>query len=135
MQKLFVVGLALLLSACATTPVPSADARPAAAVYDLALTRPQPGSAAVTVVRDSGLMGAACNDVLYIDGQKIAALGTGEKITVYLSPGHHVLGTTAAGICAGGTASAETTIRAGESRTYRIGSGQGGTLSMQPSAF
>lgn len=137
------IALTLLASAtlcagvagCATTPVPASDASPASTVYAPALTQPRAGTAVVTVTRDTGLSGSACNDVVYADGEKVAALGTGQTVTMYLSPGHHVLGTTAAGICAGGSASVEMTLAAGDRRDYRIGSRQSGDLLMQPSAF
>ena len=123
------------LSGCASAPVPAADASPAARIYAPQITHPHPDTAQVTVVRDSGVAGSACNDLLFVDGQKVAALSTSQKVTLYLSPGHHVLGTTASGICAGGSASVEMTLRAGDMRDYRIGSHQSGDLFIQPSAF
>lgn len=132
---LLAISAACTLGGCASTPVPAADASPASFVYAPELTHARAGAAVVTITRDTGLAGSACNDVVYVDGEKVAALSTGEKITLYLAPGHHVLGTMAAGICAGGSASIEATLRAGESRDYRIGSHQSGDLLMQPSAF
>lgn len=136
--RLHVLGataLCALITGCATSPVPAADASPASHVYAPELTQQRPGTATVTVTRDKGLSGSACNDVVYVDGEKVAALSTGEKITIYLAPGHHVLGTMASGICAGGSASVGATLKAGDVRDYRIGSRQSGDLLMQPSAF
>lgn len=135
MRYFLLICCSVVLSGCASSPVASGEAAPADTIYDNAMTQPRPNTGTVIVVRDSGFMGAACDNLVFIDGHKVADLGTGEKVAVYLAAGHHVLGTTSGSLCGGGSAGAETDLKAGDTRIYRIAHGQDGTLSMQPSAF
>ncbi|WP_218511224.1 DUF2846 domain-containing protein [Variovorax sp. dw_308] len=99
------------------------------------MSKSAPGTVPVTFKRDSGLMGGACSQRLYVNGSPIADLRAGQFVVIYLQPGQHIVGARPNGVCGGGDAEAEITVREGQARSYRISSDQGGSLKIQPTAF
>ena len=139
-SKEFSVALALsfaIFAGCATNPVSNSEASvvPSSRVLAPELLRNRQGAAKITIKRDSGFMGSACAYKVFIDGRPVVLLRGGERVDFYVSPGQHVLGTYAEGICGGGTAEVEASVVAGQSKSYRIASGQDGTLQFLPTAF
>ncbi|MBA3353816.1 MAG: hypothetical protein H0U23_15590 [Blastocatellia bacterium] len=95
MKHLFVLAAAILISGCATSPTPTASARPVPAGRILAPEYFQSRSAQdveVLVKRDSGLTGIANFTLLKVDGNPVAKLAAGEIARLYLPPGRHLLG-------------------------------------------
>ena len=91
----FIIAAVSLLAGCATGPVPPAERRgvPAAHVFAAALLTPSPErSARFTIVRDRGYVGAGAGIDAFIDGQRIARLAATEAVTIYTTPGRHILG-------------------------------------------
>ncbi len=132
------LALTALLSACATQPVDSSQARavPPSNMLSAQQLSPGPGTGKLIVTRDSGLMGAACSTRIYVDGEPIIDLDTSEKFEFYLPVGDHVLGARANGIfCGGGSSGVEVTIAENRTKIYRVSSGQSGDIIIQPSAF
>jgi hypothetical protein len=128
---------AVSVSGCATSPVSSSSAPdvPPQRIINSSLTTPFQGAALLVVTRDRGLMGSACNSRVFIDGQPIADLAPGERVVAYVLEGEHVVGATATGICGGGTAETGAAVKAGQSKAYRISSGQGGDYAISATAF
>lgn len=59
---------------------------PADRVFDKSLVQPGIGKGEVRFVRDVGMMGGGVKAVISLNGREIAALGTGEKCSIYLRP-------------------------------------------------
>lgn len=134
------VALALslaVLAGCATSPVSYSEAStvPNSRVLAPELLSERPGTARITIKRDSGFMGSACTYKVFMDGRPVAQLRGGERVDFFVDPGQYVLGTFAEGICGGGTAEVEASLGAGQWKSYRIASGQDGTLQFLPTAF
>ncbi len=127
----------LPLGACATSPVSVQHASSVSSSHFLApqWASPSPNTGLLIVTRDSGLMGAGCAVRLYVDAIPAADLEASEKVELFIEVGEHVVGVTPRGICGGGTASTEVVVRADRQKVLRIGSGQSGDLTIQPSAF
>lgn len=127
----------VLVAGCATTPISYSDASPAPSSQILApeLLHAHPGTAKVTVKRDSGFMGSACTYRVFMDGRPIVQLRGGERIDIFIEPGEHVFGALAEGACGGGTAEVAASMSSGQWKSFRIASGQDGTLQFLATAF
>lgn len=125
MQRIIAAALfAVALSGCATSPMQLSEAKvvPSDEVYGFKSNITQ-ASGSLTVFRDDGFLGSGCDIMLYIDGQRAAKIGPGQKVTFNLPAGEVNLGTGLAdsGLCSGAaikTLSAN--IKQGKSSTYRI---------------
>lgn len=85
----------LLITGCATSPVPAASRRqaPASRVSDTSLLQPSAQrSVRFTIIRDSGYVASAASIQVFIDGRQVARLATSETVTIYVSPGPHLVG-------------------------------------------
>jgi len=97
-------ALLLALGGCATSPMRVSEARPvpASEMYAIKSQGTQdPGR--LTIFRDDGFDGAGCDVVFYIDGQRAAKIGPGQKASFVLPAGKVNLGAGLAesGLCAG----------------------------------
>ena len=122
----------LLAAGCATSPSMSSSP---GHVLPNQWQGQSPNSGALTVTRDSGFMGAACAQRIYVDGTPIADLRSGQSVTVYLPAGKHVAGVMSGGMCGGGSSSAQMVMASGGSERFRVASGQSGDIKIEPSAF
>lgn len=79
----------LLLSACSSRPVSVANAKPApqARVFKYQTSAPT----TLVVMRDKGMIGAGCDASIFINGETVAKLETGEKRRSILMPGSGLL--------------------------------------------
>ena len=127
----------VVLAGCASSPVPHSETIlvPSSRVLAPELLSERQGAAKITIKRDSGFIGSACTYRVFIDGRPVAQLRTGERVDFFVDPGQHILGTYGEGFCGGGTAEVETSVGAGQWKSYRIASGQDGTLQLLPTAF
>jgi len=131
------IAMTLLVAGCATQPVSDAEAVfvPSSRYLTHQFIHPRQGAGPLLVKRDRGIMGAACDIRVYLDGVPAVDLATSEKALLYVPVGEHVLGAVATGICAGGTAEASVVVTADRTRSFRVGSGQSGDLAIRPTAF
>lgn len=123
----------ILLTGCSSSPISAGDADsvPPARLYAF----PSGGGTQLVVTRDSGMLGAACNHRLYIDGTLAAELSTGEVARFGLEPGKHVIGVTPSSACGGGgLVETEVEMKPGESVRRRISVTLGG-IAVTPTAF
>src|ERR1051325_8709586 len=91
----FALAAATLMPGCATRPVPPAERHSVASdrVFAALLLSPSTDrSARFTIVRDRGFVGSAAGIDAFVDGQRIARLGVAEAVTIYTTPGRHLLG-------------------------------------------
>ncbi|MEW7854812.1 hypothetical protein AB2M95_02800 [Pseudomonas chlororaphis] len=102
----FLVGVlaAALLTGCSSTPISVREAvrAPADEIYAFQ-SKPSRPYSTVTVLRDGGINASACDFVIYIDGRRVAKLGTGEKASFFIDPGQINIGAGLAGsgLCSG----------------------------------
>lgn len=139
------IVMALTLGACATKPINTATARstPSERVYVPELTVPASDKVQLIVARDAGYMGSGCMTAVYLDGQRVSAIDNAEKITFYVTPGRHILGTgpnpEGKALCRLGAERArrETEVMAelGKPLKYRLALSANGEISVMPTAF
>lgn len=135
MSKVAMLILAAALTAgCATSPISSGEASNGKPIPSEFQTQ-TPDSGRLVVTRDSGFMGAACAQKIYVDGTQIGALRAGQKVQVYLPAGEHVAGVMSGGMCGGGSSSTQIIVKAGGTKFLRVASGQSGDIKIEPSAF
>ncbi len=127
---------AVALTACATTPVDTSEARPVSPDRILAsdYATQRPGTYLVIIKRDAGRSGAACSSHVIVDGRPIADLAIEEKLSVYLTLGDHIISSTPNGSCGGGFAEASIVVRADRPTTLRIQYDSKGEYTIQPTA-
>ena len=127
----------LLLSACSSRPVSVADAKPApqARVFKYQTSAPT----TLVVMRDKGMIGAGCDASIFINGETVAKLETGEKATFHLDAGQWIVGASleGAGLCALNPArqERETITKAGETKVFRVFTSNAGDIDILPTTL
>jgi|SRR5438132_4912114 len=137
-MRLFVIFVALSLTACATRPVSiyQASAVPSSRILAPQWLSPAPYTGSLIIKRDSGFMGSACTVRVFIDAVPVADLAPSEKVELFIALGEHVVGaTSASSFCGGGASEAAVVIKPERENILRIASGQSGDIHLQPSAF
>lgn len=137
LSKACLFVLCLALGACATNPVPYSESKPVPQdqVMLVEVTVPKTGTGHVTVTRDIGWSGGACSYYVLLDGHKVAKIKGGERLDLYLAPGDHLLGASAAGLCDTGVAEVAAKIEADSWTKYRVSSSIDGTVGLMATAF
>ena len=125
MQRIIAAGMvALALSGCATAPMPVSEAKPVPSDEIYGFKSPaSKDSGSLTVFRDDGFVGSGCDIILYIDGQRAAKIGPGQKVSFNLPAGDVNLGTGLAesGLCSGAAIkTVASNIKSGREAIYRI---------------
>lgn len=125
------------LVSCATTPVSNDSATEVGKqnVINAAMTARQSGYGQVVVKRDRGLNTGACRSRIYANGEPVADIAPGEKITMFLPPGEQMLAAKATGVCAGGLVEITANVTDKRTTTFRVSYGTWGEFSIQPTAF
>ena len=129
MKFIYTVIALLLLTACATTPVPSGKADPVPSSRLFAFQKPASSDAVLVVTRDSGFVGGGCNTSVSIDGRKAAEIGAGETAKFYVAAGEHIVG---ASSCGSGLKERETSIKAGSTKKFRISIDSSMSMDLSP---
>lgn len=127
-----IILVLLLLTGCATTPIPTSEATP---VQPSSYGQPGPNTGQVIIKRDSGAVAALCATRVLVNGRVVAEVGPSEKVTLYLEEGAHILGAWPKDFCGGKLTEIEQTVKAGATSIFRIGAGSGGDFSIMPTAF
>jgi hypothetical protein len=132
----WLVGVAILVAACTSSPVPSSSAKPipAGRIRAPEFTRPQAGFALVVVTRDRSLAVLACTAHLHVDGTLVADLRPREQIRLFLEEGQHLMGVSAAG-CIGGADQISIDVSRAKPVLLRIAAVNGYDLTIELSAF
>ncbi len=146
MKDLICVAVATLsLAACATKPINTATARstPPNRIYAPELVVPADDKVQLIVARDAGFMGSGCMTAVYLDGREVSSIDNSEKITFYVTPGRHILGTgpnpKGKALCHLGAERArretEVVAELGKPLKYRLALSANGEISVMPTAF
>lgn len=79
---------ALALAGCSSHPITIEEATdtPPLHVFHPSSLEPTPGFAEVTFLRDRNLVDTSLYYLIFIDGERFAAIDSGEKLTVWLPP-------------------------------------------------
>jgi hypothetical protein len=141
-KTLTVVGLAVFLVGCATSPIPAEKAArvPSERVFKFQ-SKSASESGSILVTRDTGFMGAGCFLGLYIDGVLAAKFDPGESASFFVPVGERLVGVggaSGAGLCALGDGKMrETTavFRGGEVKRYRIVVRPGDGAALEPTSY
>ena len=136
---------ALSLCSCATKQLDTSTAPsvPSARVYVPELLVPSTGKVALTIARDTGFIGGGCIMAVYLDGRVVAGISHGEKVTLNIAPGRHILGSGpnpgGTGLCRIGSdrsrRETELTAVLGQPLKYRLSISANGEFSATPTAF
>jgi hypothetical protein len=130
--------LPFVLGGCATTQLPPQDAIevPASRI----VSRPTAGDATVTVVRDQGFLGGGCYYLLAFNNLQVARMDVGERIEFPVPAGDLLLSVSSdprgQALCSlrpNHVVQREFTIKAGETKRFRIVIGGGGMDIMRSS--
>ena len=132
----FVVLAGLMMGGCATSSVSTAEAQlvPADRILSSEHSMNRPDRCLVVVKRDTGSSGAQCTARLIVDGKPTADLATGEKITLYLPLGEHIISANPNGGCNGGFSATSITALRNQPMTLRIRYGANGEFMIRPDA-
>lgn len=127
---------AALLTACAGI-VRDEDATRVPTGRVSAFEWPAAGTVPVTFKRDTGLQGAACAILVFVDGARAVDLRPGELAVLHVPVGPHVLSATRqGGPCSGGNIVELTAeMRPGYPAKYRAGITGLGRVEFAPTAF
>ena len=136
MRPGWLLGVAIWIVACSTTPVPSSSAKPVPADRIRApdFIRAEEGLALVVVTRDKSLTAIACTAHLHVDGTLVADLRPSEQIRLFLEAGQHLVGVSTAG-CLGGVDQTSIYVTRARPVLLRIAAGPTRGLTIQLSAF
>jgi len=125
-MQVFAVGLGLVLAGCQTLPPKDSEIKTPTPDRLLAYQQASDGDATIVVTRDVGFSGGACLGAVFIDGNVVAKLDTGERAVFHVPAGNRTLGAwnTGSGLCGyrEGKDRKEVAVdlRPGELRKYRI---------------
>lgn len=96
MKQLFYVSIVsgLIFSGCATTQTSSNSIKTVSEdrIYSKEFfNKTEERNIPFTISRDSGILGTACNQRVYVNNKKVFALKSGEQATIYLKPEEYEL--------------------------------------------
>jgi len=131
-----VVIVALIVTGCATTSIPTAQTTlvPSDRIYVTSYLAKSPGRGMVIVKRDSPRFGLNCKNIIYIDGIEIGQIEPSERLELYLSTTEHIVGVSKP-TCGGELREITVTPSITAPKTLRVWSDQDGHLQLQPTAF
>ena len=137
MRKIFLMAIILGLGGCASEPISNEQAKPVpnSQILSPLLFVEKSNTGMVIIKRDQGYIGVACLTRIYIDGQEVADLDRGEKITVHPTLGDHIFSAKPNGMCGGGLVEQAGKVVEGKTLTYRVGHGSDAELGLYPTAF
>lgn len=128
------LSVLVLLSACATEPIPLSQSRPAPREQIVALPPVETSQAALLIVaRDSGVStGGGIFLHVFLGGQRLGALDPSQHAQWTISAGEHELQVVPTNIIPGTYKPTELTFtaRPGETRVYRVGFDSGGRVTI-----
>lgn len=92
-RSCLVVGIVILMCACAHGPVSSQSAPevPDKRVFNTELTTPGPDRTEVILTRDKLELGIACSIRIWVDNSEVADIRVGERIRLFVAPGTHAI--------------------------------------------
>ena len=137
MKYLILLVASLFICGCATSPVSSSSASVVPSDRLLSgyapLSSPAPGKVKITIVRDSGMLGAAVPAKLSIEGADVAKFRRSERLDLYLDPASYIFGLEPSPRLAGALVEATFENKPGKDYYFRISDSGDGHFVLQPS--
>jgi hypothetical protein len=122
MIKISILFSLFLLAACSTNPIKRSNAQQVEDAnqwkYQKRINDEQ-GS--ITLIRDSGFIGSACDTLVHINKEKIAKLSSSEFMDIFINPGSYTLGIEPNSPCAGEYYDFPLTVGKNEEKSFRLG--------------
>ena len=120
----------VMLAGC-STPVTSSDAKPVPAdrIFGYQVKPQGVDFGTLVITRDTGFVGGGVAVTVSIDGKQAAALRTGERVTLYVPAGEHILSDVQV---ANTRHDHELIVKAGELKFYRISIDSAATTRLTP---
>ena len=81
MKKIALALAIVTVTGCSTTVVPPSQAISASKEHVFKYQENEGNNGSLTIVRDSGFVGAGCNATVYLNGERVAKLDPKEKAT------------------------------------------------------
>lgn len=129
-MRILIGALAVaLLAGCASSQVPSSEAKPVPSSRLFAFQTPIGGGSVLIITRDKGFVGAGCNATVSIDGRRAGEVGAGESARFRVAPGEHIV---SASSCGNGLKEVETTIKSGATKKFRISIDSAMSMDLSP---
>ncbi|HBT4754852.1 TPA: hypothetical protein MB330_001298 [Klebsiella quasipneumoniae subsp. similipneumoniae] len=132
MKKTLATLLFLFLAGCSTEPVLPQNAKEVSPSPEF---QKKVNTTPVTIIRDKGFVAGGCAITSYINGNRLAELDTGEKVTAYLPAGSVIVGAGFAGkgLCNGAPKKErEFEVKENIPRNLRIFIDQSGNVDILP---
>ncbi|MDC7944923.1 hypothetical protein, partial [Raoultella ornithinolytica] len=124
MKKIALALAIVTVTGCSTTVVPPSQAISASKEHVFKYQENEGNNGSLTIVRDSGFVGAGCYATVYLNGERVAKLDPKEKATFYLSEGEWAVGANleGKGLCSLNRERQERffNIKAGEKKAARV---------------
>ncbi|MFA6546884.1 MAG: hypothetical protein WCS99_20880 [Limisphaerales bacterium] len=122
---------------CATSPISNSEAKEVGQSRLLSnrYGNKRENCGEVLVKRDRGIMGSACSSRVFVNAEAVADLRVGEKVTLFLPVGDHIISSKPNGICGGGLAETSVSVVLTRPISLRIRYGSNGDYTIQPTAF
>lgn len=133
MQRLLALVL-VGLSGCAATVIPTGDANEVVGPQRHAAADRQ-GPATIIVKRNRAFTGVLCGKQVLLNGQPVADLAGGQKVTFGVPAGRQLLGVRTIGPCPGSQKELAVDVVAGERRTFLVDVAYAGDLVLSETAF
>lgn len=127
----------LLLSACSSRPISVSEAKPAP--QSRIFKYQTPAVSTLVVMRDKGMVGSGCAASIFINGETVAKLETGEKATFHLDAGEWIVGASldGSGLCALNPSRQEREVitKSGDVKMYRVFTSNAGDIDLLPTTL
>ena len=129
MKRLIIAIVSMsVLTACSTNPAANAKA-----VSPMLYSTASSDTAEVTVIRDSGVVGAACSAKVFIDNKIAGQLKPSESVTLHIPSGRHIISfDTRGGLCPSVTDAVDVNLMKNDVKKYRIRSDLNGNYQLLP---
>ena len=137
MKKILPLVLLLVVTGCATRPVPYRNAAPVASSNLLEgyskYAQAREGTVRVIVVRDSGMLGAAVPAKLSIEGIPVAKLWPSQRLELFLTPNAYIFALEPSPRLGGPLVERGIELSRGKLYAFRITLNGGGSFSLEQS--
>lgn len=122
--------IAITMAGCSSSLVRVGDATPVHANYPA--PAPEKPAGTVVFVRDAGFSGSMNDFIVIVDGQRIGTLRPGQKITLRMAAGSHIVGVGCSPCSDDYRKEIQHQVEAGKTSVFRLNFDSG--LNIQPSS-
>jgi hypothetical protein len=122
MIKMMILLSLFILASCSTSPVKRSDAQQVEKANQWKYqTRKNADQGSITIIRDSGVVGVACDTLIFIDKEKIAKISTSEFVEIFINQGDYRIGIETNSPCFGEYYDFPLKVGRNEDKSFRLG--------------